>query len=493
VPHFAPTVVFVGERRRVATSADEHPLPGGFAVVLDWRVRRLDDATLLGGDPLRLARLAPPARELLVGDVLEVTDARSARLARWLLDAGLAHPRPRTASHAIDDVTIVVPVRDRATELDRLLTSLTGGSAVVVVDDGSADAVAIARVAEHHGAALVRHAGARGPAAARNTGLKAARTPLVAFLDSDCVAEPRWLEPLIAHFDDPLVALVGPRVVPLEGSGRGLLAAYESVRASHDLGAEAAAVGPGRAVAWLPSAALVARRAALGDGFDETLQAGEDVDLVWRLVEAGWRVRYEPRASVAHEHRVAWPSWAARKAFYGSAAGPLARSHGWRVAPASIPARAAAIACLLLARRRAAGTLAALLAGRQVYELARRLRPSPAADRMAIVLVARGLLASGRQLAALAFRPLWPISLLAALASRRARRLVIAAAIVEGLGDWLERHPPLDPFRYALVRFADNVAYGAGVWWGALRAGTPQPLLPLLRAASSSTRRPEAA
>ncbi len=54
-----------------------------------------------------------------------------------------------------------------------------------------------------------------GPAAARNAGLGQVTTPLVAFVDSDCVPDPHWLEPLLGHFDDPMVAAVAPRIVPL--------------------------------------------------------------------------------------------------------------------------------------------------------------------------------------------------------------------------------------------------------------------------------------
>ena len=46
-------------------------------------------------------------------------------------------------------------------------------------------------------------------------------------------------------------------------------------------------------VAYVPAACLVVRRAALGEGFDESLRVGEDVDLVWRLDAAGWLVRYD--------------------------------------------------------------------------------------------------------------------------------------------------------------------------------------------------------
>lgn len=62
---------------------------------------------------------------------------------------------------------------------------------------------------------MVRHPTSLGPAAARNTGLAAAATPLVAFLDSDVVPEPSWLPPLLAAFEDPAVGLVALRIVAL--------------------------------------------------------------------------------------------------------------------------------------------------------------------------------------------------------------------------------------------------------------------------------------
>ena len=61
-------------------------------------------------------------------------------------------------------------------------------------------------------------------------------------------------------------------------------------------------VRPLSRIPYVPSAALVVRRAALPDElFDPALRGGEDVDLVWRLVQAGWDVRYEPAATVGHD------------------------------------------------------------------------------------------------------------------------------------------------------------------------------------------------
>ena len=178
---------------------------------------------------------------------------------------------------------------------------------------------------------------AEGPAAARNTGLAACKTGYVAFLDSDVVPRRGWLEALLGHFCDPTVALVAPRIVGLAQTDH-LVARYEAVRSSLDLGHREAPVIPYTSVSYVPSAAIICRTSALRDisGFDETLRSGEDVDLCWRLVEAGARLRYEPIAQVAHDHRTELRDWVARKAFYGGSAAPLSVRHPDKIAPLMI-------------------------------------------------------------------------------------------------------------------------------------------------------------
>src|SRR3954454_9237642 len=124
------------------------------------------------------------------------------------------------------------------------------------------------------------------------------------------------------------------------------------------MGGAAAGVRPGTAVSYVPSAALLARREALGSGFDESMRVAEDVDLVWRLAGAGWRVRYEPSAEVAHDHRVAPGDWLRRRAFYGTGAALLAQRHGAAVAPVVISPWSAAAWALALTGR-PSGLLAA--------------------------------------------------------------------------------------------------------------------------------------
>ena len=114
---------------------------------------------------------------------------------------------------------------------------------------------------------------------------------------------------------------------------RGWLGRYEAVRSSLDLGPDPALIVPRSRVAYVPSAALLVRRAAADAGFDEGMHVAEDVDLVLRLHAAGWRLRYEPAARVAHDHRTSLRAWWLRKAFYGTGAAPLALRHRGAVPP----------------------------------------------------------------------------------------------------------------------------------------------------------------
>jgi mycofactocin glycosyltransferase len=451
-------------------------LPDGFAVRLDPAVQRRDGgATLLGGSPLRLMRLSARAQALL-GDGLIVRDATTAELAARLLDAGMAVPQP--APRRPDDVTVVIPVRDRAPELARLLAALradpsTAGVPVIVVDDGSTEPV----VAE--GTTVLRHAASRGPAAARNTGLRAASTATVAFLDSDCVPRPGWLDLLAPHLDDPRLAVVAPRIVGLPAAQPTWLTPYEDAVSALDMGERPAAVRPLSAVSYVPSAALLVRRAALGDGFDESMPVAEDVDLVWRLAAAGWRVRYEPAALVAHEHPAAPWAWLRRRAFYGTGAALLAARHGSAVAPVVISPWSAAVWGLLLAGRRGVPAAAAVLAvtsGRLARRLRRPGAPPPAA--LAAGLVLRGTATAGTTLARSVTRHHWPLALAAAAFSRRARRFALAAAVADAAVAWWPHRCAVGPLRFAAARRLEDLAYGAGLWAGALRGRDPRALLP---------------
>jgi mycofactocin system glycosyltransferase len=459
-------------------------LPEGFGLVLDRSLRRFRGGTILaGGHPGRVLTLstagATALDDLLTGGAAH---ADAAGLAGLLVETGMAHPRPpetsdRERGHS---VAVVVPVRDRPDDLDRCLASIGSDHPVVVVDDASHDPAAVAAVAKAHGAKLVVRTQNGGPGRARNDGLGAVTAELVAFVDSDCTATPGWLDGLTWMFDDPELGGAAPRVrprVPPAPSRRPAVDGFNWSHSALDLGPKEGEVGPRAAIRFVPSAALIVRRSALLDvgGFDPAMRVGEDVDLVWRLVAAGWRVRYAPSVVVAHAEPRRWVDLMARRFRYGTSAGSLATRHPGCTAHIDLRPWPTAAAIAVLAGRPRWATLA--VAG-SVLLMVRRVGPLGVPPRQAVRWSVEGagwtVVGIGRAATMLAA----PGLVLLATRGRRGFRAAVAMALVPPTIEWVRRRPELDLPRWVAASMVDDFAYGVGVWIGCIRSRALEPLLP---------------
>ena len=227
--------------------------------MLDRSVRTFRNGTVLvGGHPGRLVTLTadggPPCPHCWPGNRPRPAPGGSA--AGWSMP-GWPIPGRRRCRPTGDDtpgrgvgLTVVVPVHNAGSSLDRCLGSLGAGVAVVVVDDASDDPDAVARVCRRHGARLVRRATNGGPAAARNEALEVVGTDLVAFVDSDCRVTDGWLARLVWMFDDPDLGAIAPRVRPDRSGADGRPARADTVcggalRPGHGTGAGRGRPGQG--------------------------------------------------------------------------------------------------------------------------------------------------------------------------------------------------------------------------------------------------------
>lgn len=265
-----------------------------------------------------------------------------------------------------------------------------------------------------------------------------------------------------------------------------------------DLGDRPGPVAPGTRLPYVPTAALVVRRSALGDGFDEALRYGEDVDLVWRLVEAGWRVRYEPSVEVGHREPVALADRLRRRFDYGTSAAPLARRHPGRLVHLVVsPAPAATVAALLARRPAVAATSFAVGTARLAGRFRRFGATWPDVVGASATGVTQTWLGAGRFAGQFA----WPVlaGLLVAPGGRTARvrhgRRLAVLSLVLGpvLAGWRQARRRAGiigsrsglllgpgPLRYGAELLADQAAYGAGVYAGCWRERSVEPLVPSL-------------
>ncbi len=451
-------------------------LPAGRRVLLDDRIRLWGNASVvLGGSPWGVTRIAPAGRAF----VRRLRDAGRAgavpaagvehSLADLLVARGIAHPLVAGATAAAGEVDVIVPAYERPELLDICLASLSAATParILVVDDASIDP-AVSEVARLRGAVVVRHPVNRGPAAARNSGLNASTSPIVAFVDADCASTEGWLEPLVVHFDDPRVGAVAPRIIARSAS-RGLLARYEQARSALDMGPRPELVAHGAPLGFLPSAALVVRRSALGDkAFDEEMRVGEDVDLIWRLVDQGWLVRYEPASIVTHQTRPNARGWLRQVFGYGTSAAALESRHPGRLAPARLSGWNLAIVALLMGHRipRRTAIVGALGGTAAVCGLlARSLRSSSVDPRIAPYIVGKGLISDLEATGHWLRREAWPIGWLALVSMPRSRWARLGAGVMVGpiIREWFDRRPDVDMARYVALHLAEDAAYGSGV------------------------------
>src|SRR5512136_2079386 len=255
---------------------------------------------LLGEKPLRFLKLNRPLLDLVKRGMKEpITPSSQAEskvmealVSRWFAVRNVAGA---CAPAILPFVSIIIPVMDRAEELGRCLDSISRlrypkeKLEIIVVDDGSRDNSK--EVAASFGAVVLDSGGTgTGPAAARNCGSRVARGELLAFIDSDCIASPEWLEELVGLFDDPEVAAVGGFVDGMHTSS--FLDRYELAMSSLTLGNRERSGQQGDDTFYLPSCNLLVRSSAFRSsaGFDPEMHVGEDVDLSWRLRDSGHRI-----------------------------------------------------------------------------------------------------------------------------------------------------------------------------------------------------------
>ena len=223
-------------------------------------------------------------------------------------------------------VSVIVPAYNAEATLGPCLDSVLASRypacemEVLVVDNASSDGTP-ALLATYAGRLGALHESRRGPAAARNCGLRHARGHIVAFTDADCVVDKHWLARITAPLRDPRVGASGGRILAVKP--------YGSIEAFgteiHDHRAAIERYDP----PYVITMNWASRRSVLleAGGFDESLLRGEDVDLAYRLVARGYRLAYVHDAVVRHRNERTLRGLFSEGWTHGYHAVPVLRKH----------------------------------------------------------------------------------------------------------------------------------------------------------------------
>jgi glycosyltransferase involved in cell wall biosynthesis len=198
-------------------------------------------------------------------------------------------------------IAVVVAVRNAKATVEDCLRSLcaldAGGHRIeiVVVDNGSTDGT-LDIVGRFSDRVRLMSESKRGPAAARNRGIRESSAEIVAFTDSDCTVEREWLIELVKPLADESTGIVGGRILSAEPCNR--IEKYgERI---HDHRAAIEYYRPPYAITgnW------ASRREVLLEAglFDEQLLRGSDAEMAFRIGSLGYRLVYQDSAIVRHRN-----------------------------------------------------------------------------------------------------------------------------------------------------------------------------------------------
>jgi len=234
-----------------------------------------------------------------------------------------------------DNITVIIPTYNSRKHISRVLDRLYKESnsipkQVIIVDGYSTDST---RVKAREYPVEIYFEPNRNVATARNIGIKYSKNKIIAFTDSDCIPDRRWIERIANCFqNDPKLVGVGGRLLPLEPKNN-IEAFSGKVFLNEIMKFPTQMIKPYQK--FLPGSFITAncayRKEALMEigGFNEFFKNnGEDIDLFWRMIDKfPRRLLYNPSIIVYHNFPDTYIGLIKKYFQYGIASSKLAKFH----------------------------------------------------------------------------------------------------------------------------------------------------------------------
>ncbi len=205
-------------------------------------------------------------------------------------------------------ISIIIPNYNGQDLLKKNLPKVliaVGDAEIIVVDDASVDASSEVLNSFKEKIKIIRNEKNLGFSSTVNRGVKAAKGDIVILLNTDVIPERGFLAPLLSRFSDPNVFAVGcmdksmeEGKIVLRGRGVGIWKRGFLMHSRGEVDREN--------TLWVSGGSGAFRKSIwdkLG-GFDELYSPfyWEDIDLSYRALKSGYKILFEPRSVVVHEH-----------------------------------------------------------------------------------------------------------------------------------------------------------------------------------------------
>ncbi len=440
-------------------------------------------ATILHPSWKRAFDLLSEKEELSFEEILGQAKARNpSRLRVFLNDLvrkGYLEMEGLPGLSEFPPVSIIIPVRNRPEEIAACLNSLrtleypSERLEIIVVDDASEDRTR--SVVSRFPVRLISVQERSRASYCRNLGAMEAKGEILAFIDSDCLADSLWLRELVPAFEHPSVGVVGGLVDSADE--RKLLDRYEKVKSSLRVASWFKRSEVDERFFYVPSCNMLTRKSlflGLG-GFMADLQVGEDVDYCWRAEDKGYHVEYRPIGRVFHKHRNRVQDFCSRRFDYGISEPLLQQRHPKRPKKILL-SPGASLFWLVGAFAAMAGSaaVAGLCAAVALADFARRFqkmrqRGVPVVPLEVALAVLRDYLTFLYQVSAFFSRYylLWSIPF--GFFLPKVSMIILGVHIGVGLTEYFLRKPRIDSLSFLFFFSLDQFFYQLGVWWGCLR------------------------
>ncbi|NND03851.1 MAG: glycosyltransferase, partial [Acidimicrobiia bacterium] len=299
------------------------------ADALRWQLETLEEVGCAGGTVFAWTDEWAVADEAVTGWGFGITSTeRTAKPALEVVSEWATAEMPRDLRPHWPRVSVVVCTYNEERNIEACLDSLMASDypdlEVIVCDDGSADAtVEIARRYPVNVLPLPFV----GLSAVRNVGYETATGDIVAYLDADAACMPDWPYRLALSLEDSDIAATGGPNLPFPDAGLVERAISLSPGAPSEV-----LISDSRAE-HVPGCNMAFRKAELAavGGFDPAyMSAGDDVDVCWKLLDAGRQIGYAPAAVVHHHRRDTVRGYVKQQRGYGRAERMLSGAHPGR-------------------------------------------------------------------------------------------------------------------------------------------------------------------